>query len=314
MTATAPDPDAHDARSRPRPEPRTAVTFAELLDLLDLADAGRDTDGCTRTECLVGRPQQHPEDRVFGGLLLAQAVVAAGRTVPAHQRPFSLQADFLAGVPTDEELRWRVTRLTEARDFSTRRTTLVAPDGTERFTAVSRWGSVRDDLPVHRPARPRQVPPPEDLRDLADRFGEDERIPRWWRSGRPVAFRHVEPPPYVQPVSPPQDHQTAWVRSTDALPDDPVLHAALVAYVTDMSILEGAFRALGAVRHAPGSRILSLTHSLTWHGHPDLSEWHQFDSQTQAVAHGRTLGDGWIFTRDGSHVASAQQLGLVRLP
>lgn len=307
MTATAPDPDA----CHTQPQPRYAVTLADLIDLLDLAE---DTGGDAQTHHLVGRPQQHPEDRVFGGLLLAQAVVAAGRTVPRHQRPFALQADFLAGVPIDEDLRWRVERITEARDFSSLRTTLVAPDGSERFTAVSRWGTVRDDLVLHRPARPRHAPPPESLPDLADRFGDDTRIPAWWRSGRPLSFRHVEPPPYLDPVSPPQDHQSAWIRTTDALPGDPVLHAAVVAYVTDMSILEGAFRALGSRRHAPGSRILSLTHSLTWHSHPDLSEWHQFDSQTQAVAHGRTLGDGRIFSGDGSHVVSAQQLGLVRLP
>lgn len=280
-----------------------AVSLTELLGLLALTDA----EGFA-----VGQPQRHPEDRVFGGLLLAQAVVAAGRSVPADHRPFTLQADFVAGVPTDEPLRWRVERMSEGANLTTRRTTLVAPDGSERFTALSRWGAIRDDLADHRPARPRSALAPEGLPDLADRFGHDERIPRWWRAERPVHFRHVEAPPYVERV-PAQDHQSAWVRATSALPADPVVQAALVAYVTDMSILEGAFRALGARRHGPGSRILSLTHTLTWHGHPDLSQWHQFDSDVHAIANGRTLGEGRIFARDGSHLVTAGQVGLVRL-
>ncbi|WP_224766203.1 acyl-CoA thioesterase [Nocardioides campestrisoli] len=281
----------------------TAVTLAELLDLLDLSEE----DGHA-----VGHPQPHPEDRVFGGLLLAQAVVAAGRSVPEHHRPFTLQADFVAGVPTDEPLRWRVDRVSEAPSLTTRRTTLVAPDGTERFTAVSRWGAIREDLADHRPAVPRPAPGPDELPDLVDRFGDDERIPRWWRAERPVHFRHTEAPPYVD-QAPAQDHQSAWVRATGPLPSDPVVHAALIAYVTDMSILEGAFRALGSRRHAPGSRILSLTHTLTWHAHPDLSQWHQFDSDVQAVAHGRTLGQGQIYDQAGRHVVTAGQVGLVRL-
>ncbi|WP_110180357.1 acyl-CoA thioesterase [Nocardioides solisilvae] len=285
------------------PASEAAVTLDELLRLLTL----REEDGYA-----VGQPQQHPEDRVFGGLLLAQAVVAAGRSVPAHHRPFTLQADFVAGVPTDEPLRWRVDHVSEAASLTTRRTTLVAPDGSERFTALSRWGSVRDDLADHRPAAARAAPAPEELPGLPERFGDDERIPRWWRAERPVHFRHTEAPPYVETTAR-QDHQSAWLRTTSALPDDPVVHAAVVAYVTDMSILEGAFRALGSRRHAPGSRILSLTHTLAWHAHPDLSSWHQFDSEVRAVAHGRTQGEGRIFDRDGHHVVTAGQVGLVRL-
>jgi acyl-CoA thioesterase-2 len=197
--------------------------------------------------------------------------------------------------------------------MSTRRTTLLSETGAELSTAVSRWGTTREDLPVHHPVRPLPAPPPEELPDLADRFGDDDRVPPWWRMERPVIFRHTTTPPYLQVVEPPQDHQTAWLRTTAPLPDDHVVRAALVAYVSDMSILEGAFRALGSRRHAPGSRILSLTHTLTWHRPADLFEWHQFDSRIQAVAHGRTLGTGEIFDRQGRHLVLAGQLGLVRL-
>jgi acyl-CoA thioesterase-2 len=152
---------------------------------------------------------------------------------------------------------------------------------------------------------------PAGLADLEDRFRDDPAIPPWWRVARPVRFRHVEPPPYVAPEAV-ADRQSVHVRSAGPLPDDPVVRAAVAAYVTDMSLLEPAFRALGAARHAPGSRILSLTHSLTFHREPDLSTWHQFDCRVGAVAHGRALGSGELFDDRGRHVLTAGQLGLVK--
>ena len=285
------------------------MTLNELLHLLSLEAGPTDPAG----DVFVGGSQSQPKDRVFGGLQLAQAVVAAGRTVPRSHRALSLQADFLAGVPTGAPLRWRVERLSDARSLSTRRTSLVSDNGTELFTAVSRWGTVREDMPVHFPVRPLPAPAPEELPELADRFADDERVPPWWRMERPVAFRHTTAPPYLEVVEPRQDHQTVWVRGTAPLPDDEVVRAAVVAYISDMSLLEGVFRALGSRRHAEDSQILSLTHTLTWHHHPDLTDWHQFDCRIRAVSHGRTLGTGEIFDREGRHVVSASQLGLIRL-
>lgn len=258
-----------------------------------------------------GAPQTQPPDRMFGGLLLAQAIVAAGHTVASDQQPLSLQAEFLQGVPTDRPLRWEVEHLGDARSMSTRRATLRGEHG-DLFTATSRWGTVREDLPSYESETPAPVAPPEDLQDLEDRFEGVPDVPEWWRMRRPVWFRHVEAPPYVEPV-PRRDTQTVWVRARGDVPPDHTLRAALLAYVTDMSILESAFRALGATRHGPGSRLLSLSHSLTFHLSADLSSWHQFDSRCRTVAHGRAFATGEIFDQDGRHVASATQLGLTKI-
>ena len=284
-----------------------SVTLDDLLELLDLERI--DTPGAGVT--WRGQPQAHPETRLFGGLLLAQALVAAGRTVTTDQRVVSLQADFVGGVPTDRPLHWHVDLIADARSLSTRRATLVADDGSELFSATTRWASTRDDLPSWSSISPAEVAGPKSLRDLADRYGADPRIPTWWRMRRPVHFRHVEPPPYLSP-EPRADRQSAHLRSTEPLPADPVLRAAVAAYVTDMSLLEPAFRALGAARHAPGSRILSLTHALTFHHDPDLSTWHQFDCRVAMVANGRAHGVGELFDEQGRHVLTATQLGLVK--
>ncbi len=290
-----------------------AVTLDDLLELLDLEilDPGVDRNiGTTRWR---GGAQAHPADRVFGGLLLAQSLVAAGRTVDAAQQVVSLQADFIAGVPTDRPLTWEVEPLSNAAALSTRRSTLRDRDGAIAFTATTRWSTTRGDLPSHASREPRASPPPDALPTLMDRFAGDARVPAWWRIERPVEFRHVEPPPYVESTGPGGDAQTAWIRATGPVPADPVVVAALAAYASDMSILEPAFRALGAARHAAGSRILSLTHAMTFHAAVDLSQWHQFDARIDAMVHGRCLGVGEMFDGQGRHLISATQLGLVKL-
>lgn len=261
-----------------------------------------------------GGVQRSPSDRLFGGLLLAQALVAAGRTAPSAQRVVSLQADFVGGVPTGDDLVWEVDRVSDAASMSTRRSTLRAADGRELFTATTRWATTRTDLPSHREPRPGPPGGPETLPDLAERFGSDERIPAWWRQERPIHFRPVATPPFLaEHVDPTAGGgQSVWVRATAPLPADHLIRAALVAYTTDMSIVEDAFRVLGSARHEPGSRILSLTHTLTFHGQPDLSDWHRFDARVGAVAHGRALGTGEIVSADGWPLVSVTQLGLVK--
>jgi len=285
-----------------------SLSLDELNRLLELVPEGDSGGG--QPEVFWGEPQTQPADRVFGGLLLAQAVVAAGWTVPHEHQPLSLQAEFLQGVPTDRPMRWEVEHLGDARSMSTRRTTLRGEDG-DLFTATSRWGVVREDLAYYDAETPWPVAGPEELPDLEDRFAEMPEVPAWWRMRRPVWFRHVEPPPYTEPVTQ-RDAQTVWVRARGDVPADHIVRAALLAYVTDMSILESAFRAVGATRHGPGSRLLSLSHSLAFHLSADLSRWHQFDSRCRTVAHGRAFATGEIFDQDGRHVASAAQLGLTK--
>ncbi|WP_165943954.1 acyl-CoA thioesterase [Saccharopolyspora karakumensis] len=291
------------------PAHAASLTLPDLLGLLELACSD---DPRNRVSTWIGRPQPHPEDRVFGGLLLAQSLVAAGRTADPEQRVVSLQADFVAGVPTGGELRWEVERVSEAPSLCTRRSRLVDDAGNELFCAVSRWARVREDQPSYSAARPVEAPNPEGLPDLADRFADDERIPPWWRMARPVHFRHVEDPPYLAATGE-GDRRTTFLRAAGSLPEEHVLRAALAAYVTDMSVLEPAFVALRAARHAPGARILSLTHALTFHAQPDLGEWHQFDCRVESVANGRAHGVGELFDPSGRHVATAAQVGLLKV-
>lgn len=292
------------------------LSLEHLYELLTLTPALAQSEhvpqgsGRPRRQYFVGRPQEHPSDRVFGGLLLAQSMVAAGATVRTGHSPLSMQAEFLLGVPTDQPLHWEVEHLGDARALSTRRATLFGEQGA-LFTATSRWGLVRADLPSYNAVTPAATAGPDDLPDLEDRFGGHSQVPTWWRMRRPVWFRHVEEPPYTAPGER-GDRQTVWVRARGEVSEDRTLQAALLAYVSDMSILETAFKAVGSFRHGPGSRILSLSHSLVFHAPCDLGAWHQFDSACRTIAHGRAFATGEIFDRDGRHVASATQVGLTK--
>lgn len=279
------------------------------LEPLDQA-AGAGSPGLRR---FGARVQEEPTDRVFGGLLLAQALVAAGRSLEVPQLPMSMQAEFLAGVPLAAEFLWEVEPLALGRGMSTLRSSIRLGDGPVLFTATTRWGTVRDDLPSHTVQQPRRVAGPDALPELHDRFRGHTGIPTWWRMSRPVDFRHVEAPAYDEPVHPAQVEQSAWVRARGDLPDDPVVRAALVAYASDMSLVEPVFRARGSARHRPGSRILSLSHTMVLHEVPDLSAWHQFDARVHGMAHGRALGLGELFDAGGRHVASVSQLAAVKL-
>lgn len=284
------------------------LAMSELLELLELTQTQSDAPDTT---AWIGTPQTIPSDRVYGGLQLAQAIVAAGKTVPKDQTILTLQADFIGGVPTDGPLTWHVENVADTPTFSTRRSSIMV-NGRQLFTALTRWGQTRSDLPSYREAKPATtVDSPEELPSLRDRYQHDERIPLWWQITRPIDAHPVSAPPYVTPV----EHgtkQSTMLYPTGKVPADPVIQAALAGYATDMSILEPAFRASGALRHAPNSRILTLTHTLTFHEIPTWDTWLQFDAQLEALSNGRALGNGRLFDRDGRHLVSASQVGFVK--
>jgi len=284
-----------------------SISMDELRDALRMLPDGDDPRG----RLFIAGSQSHPRDRTFGGLLLAQAVMAAGADVPPSMLPVALQAEFLAGVHADAGPTWLVEDLGTSPSLISRRATVVTDAG-PAFTATVRFGGVRDDLPSYTHVRRRDVPGPDGLAELYERFDGDDRIPPWWRLARPVDFRPVEHPVYVEAAAEPADEQSVWWRAHDLSSQDDLLRCALVAYVSDMSVIEPVFRATGSARHRGSSRILSLTHSLVLHRRPCLDGWVQTDSRVADLAHGRALGHVEMHNAEG-HLASATQLALVKL-
>lgn len=278
--------------------PGRSLTDA-LVRRLDLAPAGDDA-----FEGRTGRG----EGLVFGGMLLAQAVVAAGRTV-GDRVPHSLHAHFLRPARHDLPLAWHVTRDRDGFAFGTRRATASQRDrvvfaATIGFTT----GQAAEDL-THGDGAPPVVPPEDapDWEDVRVRVLGDARARR---PDGPIEVRECDPDE-AAPRAGRVARRRLWMRTRARLPDDPLLHAALVAFVSDRGFLSTAARPHGLMW---GARLgASLDHALWWHHPARADEWLLYASESPAAVGGRALVLGALYGRDGRRVASVAQEGLVKL-
>ena len=187
--------------------------------------------------------------RLFGGHVLAQAVMAAGATVPPGRNPHSLHALFLRGGDPDVPVDYVVEVLRDGRSLNARRVTAVQGEAMLASVAVS--CAAADCGPEHDRADSTAVPEPEDLPTLADRLGpEAHLLPSWWSDPHPFDLRFVEHPDALAAGRVRDPRQSYWVRAAGPIPEEPLLHAALLAYVCDLGLLDPAL----------------LPHGRSWYG------------------------------------------------
>lgn len=250
--------------------------------------------------------------RVYGGLVIAQALVAAGRTVEGR-KPHSLHGYFLLGGDPSIPIIYEVDRIRDGRSFTTRR--VVAIQKGEAIFAMS--ASFHAEEPgLHHQSDMPKVPLPEDLpseTDLKKLYLESLPPARaaYWKRERPIEVRPVDPSGFFDRRKQAEDHHL-WFRATGKLPDDPAIHAAVLAYASDMSLLDSAMVAHGKSVSDPDIMPASLDHALWFHEDFRADEWLLYAQSSPWTGHARGLGRGLIFTRDGRLVASAVQEGLVR--
>mgnify|MGYP002651617660 CR=1 FL=1 len=208
-------------------------------------------DGEEGGELLLTAPDQgQPADRVFGGLLLAQAVAAAGHDLPAGVVPLALNADFLSGVPVTGSNTWRVRALGGGRRMATRRVSLLDEHGDVGFTATVRLGEVRADLPSYRTVTPRQVPGPDGLVPLAERYGEAvdrESAHELLAQRMQAAPAPEEAPPPAPKDERPKEEQPQQGRSKGEQPKAPQEEPGMVEQVVQSSAFRSALRSAGTV-------------------------------------------------------------------
>ncbi|MEU6264759.1 acyl-CoA thioesterase [Saccharopolyspora shandongensis] len=275
-----------------------------LQDLLDLAEP--DTDR------FLGRTQPMPKLRLFGGLLLAQSIAAAGRTVADDRPVHSMHALFVRPADPTDLVEYTVDRIRDGGATSARRV-IARQGGVEVFTALVSFQRGRDGV-RHQAEFPRTTEP-EELLPLHERFADsDVPVPDWWRKPRAIELRHVDDPPYPPPVEPSDaSRHLVWMRAPEKLPDDPLLHACALAYASDMTLLEPVFLLHGVDRHAKGLQLASLDHAMWFHEDLRADEWLLYDQDCPVAAGGRVLGRGNVFDRSGRHVATVAQEGLLRI-
>ncbi len=251
--------------------------------------------------------------RVFGGQVIGQALVAAARTVEgriAH----SLHGYFLRPGDPAVPILYEVTRIRDGRSFTTRRVDAVQ-HGRAIFSMEVSFQIEEAGLD-HQIAMP-DVPPPEDLpseSDISNLYleGAPEPVRRYWERQRPIELRPVDLRHYVgREALAPSQH--VWIRSTGRLPDDPEIHRCVLAYASDMTLLDTALFPHGRMVFDPDLQAASLDHAMWFHRPFRADEWLLYAEDSPSASGGRGFNRGSLFSRDGKLVASVAQEGLIRL-
>lgn len=283
---------------------------ASLTRVLALEPDGTDT--------FTGRCLPQLRKQVFGGQVLAQAIVAAGACLPdatwtSAAYPQSVHATFLRPALTDAPLVFHVERVRDGRTVTTRRVD-VSQRGKTVFTALVAFTLPAGAGLVHSAPMP-DVPAPEDLRDSIEIF-QATGHPVAQFLGRTVAFsiRHVSGSLYVSTPPESTGSHDVWVRPRAPLPGvSPLVSHALAAYVSDQIMLEPALRSLGLNWSTPHLRAATMDHAMWFHRPLNVNDWLLFHLDSPSSCQGRSLGRASVYTREGHIVATAAQEGLIAL-
>ncbi|MEU4109813.1 acyl-CoA thioesterase II [Streptomyces sp. NPDC027717] len=283
-----------------------------LQDLLDLLDLERIEEDIYR-----GQSRSAVVPRVFGGQVAAQALVAAGRTVPGDRAAHSLHAYFLRTGDPGAPIVYSVDRIRDGRSFTTRRVVAVQ-HGKPIFHLSASFQAYEDGLD-HQAPMP-DAPDPATLPTSQERLRgyahlDPEVVERFLEAREAIDLRYVDEPPYGEFGAPREPHSQVWFRANGKLDDDPLLHVVLATYVSDMTLLDSVLLAHGRGGWAVGDVVgASLDHAMWFHRPFRADEWLLYDQESPSAHGGRGLGQARIYTRDGRLAISVVQEGVVRVP
>jgi acyl-CoA thioesterase-2 len=279
--------------------------LASLLSLLDLEPI--------ETNIFRGVSPKDRWQRVFGGQVLGQGLVAASRTVEGRNC-HSLHAYFLRAGDPKTPILYEVDRSRDGISFSARRVVAIQK-GEPIFTMSASFVAAENGL-EHQMAMP-DVPEPEGLKSerqwrmeiLADL---PEHARGWFLRARPIEIRPVDPPNRFAKGKH-EARQIVWFRAVGALPESPALHQCVLAYASDMTLLDTSLLPHGFNLFTNDLQLASLDHAMWFHRPFRADEWLLYVQQSPSAAGSRSFNRGEIFRRDGALVASVAQEGLIRL-
>lgn len=277
---------------------------ANLLQILDLE---RIEENIFR-----GLSPQAGWQRVFGGLVIAQALVASARTVDGRA-PHSLHGYFLLPGDPSVPIVYEVDRIRDGKSFTTRRCKAIQ-HGQAIFSLSA---SFHVDEPGLEHAVPMpKVPQPGELPSEAEilrRFGAvmPEAIRRYFARERPIEMRPVDLSRYVKHAAG-AHQQNVWLRAGGRLPDDPAVHRAMLAYISDMTLIDAILGAHGHSVFDTSLQVASLDHALWFHRPFRADEWLLYAQDSPSSGGARGFARGLLFSHDGRLIASVVQEGLIR--
>lgn len=280
----------------------------DLLDILDLETL--------ELNLFRGRSPQAGWQRVFGGQVVGQALVAAQRTVAEDRHAHSLHGYFMRPGDPTVPIIYEVDRIRDGGSFTTRRVVAIQ----HGHAIFSLEASFQKDEPGldHQVPMPLDVPPPESLStliELVERYGQHlpDAIRRFWARDRPLQIRPVNIEHYAsRDPLPPQ--QKVWMRINGAKATTRALTSAMLAYISDMTLLDTSTFPHGRWGFDPDIQIASLDHAIWFHRQPSgMDDWFLYSQDTPSTMGARGFARGQIFARDGTLIASVAQEGLIRL-
>ncbi|SDJ69062.1 (3S)-malyl-CoA thioesterase [Bradyrhizobium sp. Rc2d] len=276
-----------------------------LAAILDLESIGVDL--------FLGKSPNVGEQRVFGGLIIGQAIFAACRTVEARL-PNSLHCYFLHTGDPQVPLIYTVERLRDGKSYSTRRVT-ATQHGSAIFSIMVSFHKGEEGAFEHQDKMPAVLAPEhfaaERLSKLPLYADLPEIVRCYYEPDRPVELRPVEIGRYVgQRIENGRLHM--WMKAAKKLPDDPVLHICALAYASDLSLLDAVMTRYGRTLFDGHILSGSLDHAMWFHRSFRADDWLLYAKDSPSAQSGRGLARGLIFRRDGTLVASVAQEGSVR--
>ena len=273
----------------------------DLVKLLDLE--------AIEVNIFRGVSADEDRQRIFGGQVAGQALVAAARTVEPERLVHSLHAYFLrAGDPRVPVL-YEVDRIRDGGSFTTRR--VVAIQHGRAIFNMSASFQVPEKGSDHAFPMP-EVPAPESLPTMHERLAHAGiELTPWMERPRPIDIRHVDwpAPDGTRSLEP---RQNVWLRADGRLPDDPILHTIILTYASDMTLLDTSTLPHGGTWFDPTVFMASLDHAMWFHRPFRADDWLLYSQDSPNATGGRGLSRGLVFTRDGALVATVVQEGLIR--
>jgi len=282
-----------------------SLAVTDLLGILDLEPL--------EVNLFRGRSPQTGWQRVYGGQVIGQALVAACRTVEGRP-PHSLHAYFMLPGDPKVPIIYDVDRIRDGKSFATRRVVAIQ-HGHAIFTMAVSF-HVDEPMSLTHQAKMPEVPKPEDLPSeeqirKAILPSMPEAVRRYYERERPIELRPVD---YTRYLGRKSEGGTfnVWIRATAKLPDDPAIHQCVLAYASDMTLLDVALVPHGRTLFEKNFMAASLDHALWFHRSFRADEWLLYAQDSPNLSGSRGFSRGLIFTRDGTLVASVAQEGLLR--
>ncbi|MET3598892.1 acyl-CoA thioesterase II [Martelella mangrovi] len=275
--------------------------LAELLDLERLEE-----------NLYRGQSPVTTWQRVFGGQVVAQSLVAAQRTVSEGRFVHSLHGYFMRPGDTQVPIIFQVERLRDGGSFSTRSVRAIQ-HGEPIFIMTASF-QIEEDGFDHQQAMP-DVPPPEALvaSDIMnDRENAPAPIRNYWKRERPIELRPVDLDEFLW-RNKKSTRQCIWIRGNGVPPKGRDYQTAFLSYMSDMTLLDTTLYPHERSVFSDGIQAASLDHAVWFHRPFDIADWLLYVHESPSAGSARGLAYGKIFTRDGTLVASVAQEGLIRI-